>query len=321
MNHGNVATDIATGLLELQQRIAAANIPSSKLDESINIATWNIREFGKGSGRSKKSIHYIAEILYQFDLIAITELNRNLRDLQKVMDVLGPYWDVVFSDYTADWGGNWERVGYLFDKRAVVFTGLASEVDSFNRKKVDGEYQSAFSWWRNPYIASFSAGTFDFVLITAHIRWGDKESDRIAPLKNLAEWVHKRRSDTYGTDKDIILMGDFNIPEMKGPLFEAITSKGLKAPKKLMVPDLGSNLEKNKRYDQILHYPSIDDCFTNHAGVLDFYQDDYSTLYQTENLSMAQFTRQLSDHLPLWIQINTDVSTIKLDQLIQRRLK
>ena len=47
MNHGNVSPEIAKGLKVLQARIAAAGIPSSKLDETLNIATWNIREFGK----------------------------------------------------------------------------------------------------------------------------------------------------------------------------------------------------------------------------------------------------------------------------------
>ncbi len=47
MHHGQVAAEIAQGLLALKKRIEAAKIPPSKLDEMINIAVWNIREFGK----------------------------------------------------------------------------------------------------------------------------------------------------------------------------------------------------------------------------------------------------------------------------------
>ena len=43
----SVSKDIAAGLKVLKERIAAAQVPSSKLDESFNLATWNIREFGK----------------------------------------------------------------------------------------------------------------------------------------------------------------------------------------------------------------------------------------------------------------------------------
>ncbi len=179
MFHGRLDTETAKGLKELRKRIDHASIPPSQLDQSINIATWNIREFGKKK-RRKASLHYIAEILNQFDLIAITELRRNLSELRTVMDILGPYWDVVFSDFIADWGGNWERIAYLYDTRAVVFTGLAAEVDAPRKKiKKTGEYVSQFSWWRKPYMASFRAGSFDFAIIAAHIRWGEGKKARI----------------------------------------------------------------------------------------------------------------------------------------------
>ena len=62
MFHGNVSLEIAEGLKLLRKRIETAKIPPSKLDETLNIATWNIREFGKKK-RSEAAIHYIAEIL------------------------------------------------------------------------------------------------------------------------------------------------------------------------------------------------------------------------------------------------------------------
>ena len=43
MHHGDVSPQIAQGLLALKKRITAADIPSSKLDETINVAVWNAR--------------------------------------------------------------------------------------------------------------------------------------------------------------------------------------------------------------------------------------------------------------------------------------
>ena len=319
MNHGNLSVDAAKGLKELKNRIKSAKIPSSKLDETINIASWNIREFGR-KDRRPESLHFIAEIMNCFDLIAIVELRKDLSQLRTVMDILGPYWSVVYSDFTTDPGGNRERIAYLYDKRAVVFTGLAAEADPPKKKNAaTGEYVAEFGWWRSPLIASFRAGSFDFVLISAHIRWGKKESDRIRPLELLAKWIDKRRKDSYGTDKDIILMGDFNIPKMNDPLYKAITSKGLKAPEALMKPDLGSNLTKNKRYDQILHYPTETKCFTNNGGVLDFYKKDIAGLYPKNTPNKTKFTYELSDHLPLWIQVDVDTESEKLDQIISKK--
>ncbi|MCY2987000.1 MAG: tyrosine-type recombinase/integrase, partial [Planctomycetota bacterium] len=70
------------------------------------------------------------EILGQFDLIALVELRNDLTDLGRVLPILGEYWDVIYSDWMLDSGGNNERIAYLFDTRAAVFNGLAAEVDA-----------------------------------------------------------------------------------------------------------------------------------------------------------------------------------------------
>lgn len=134
MHHGSLTPEIAQGLLTLKKLISKAKIPPSKLDECINVAIWNIREFGKIS-RSKAAIHYIAEILGQFDLIALVELRDNLSDLGLVLPILGPSWDDVYSDWMDDSGGNKERTAFLFDTRAVTFNGLAAEIDAPRKKK------------------------------------------------------------------------------------------------------------------------------------------------------------------------------------------
>ncbi|OGG57229.1 MAG: hypothetical protein A3F84_21745 [Candidatus Handelsmanbacteria bacterium RIFCSPLOWO2_12_FULL_64_10] len=149
MFHGKISKQIAEGLKELQARIKKAKIPSSKIDETLNIATWNIREFGK-KRRTEAAIHYIAEILGQFDLISLVELRDDLTDLGRVLPILGPYWRAVYSDMIPDSGGNRERIAFLYDKRAVTFTGLAAEANPPRTKKGE-EYLSDISWWRSPY--------------------------------------------------------------------------------------------------------------------------------------------------------------------------
>ncbi|WP_299623544.1 endonuclease/exonuclease/phosphatase family protein [Pelagibius sp.] len=323
MFHGDIEPHVARGLQILRERIDEEGIPPSKLDESLNIATWNIRDFGKeksGNLRSEAAIHYIAEIMYQFDLIAITELRDNLSDLRRVMDILGPYWQVVFSDFNSDRAGNRERVGYLFDKRAAVFTGLAAEAEPPRKKNPEtGDYESTIEWWRSPYMASFRAGNFDFTLLTAHIRWGSGASARIKPLKTLAKWIDKRQRDRHVFDKDILVMGDFNIPKVDDDLFDAITSKGLAIPRGLRGTDHGSNLARTKHYDQILHHPRHTNLENSVGGILDFYRGNWRDLFPQAHypdMSKTDFTYQLSDHLPLWIQIDTWTEDEELDQIL-----
>jgi endonuclease/exonuclease/phosphatase family metal-dependent hydrolase len=316
MNHGNVSPEIARGLLALQRRIEAANIPSSKIDETINVATWNIREFGK-KPRTEAAIHYVAEILGQFDLIGLVELREQLGDLRRVLEILGPSWRAVYSDAITDDGGNGERVGYLYDKRAVTFNGLAAEADAPRAKK-GFEYLPAKSFWRAPYLAAFRSGSFDFVVLTTHVRWSKSENSRVEELGMLADWIEAKRRSPHAEDQDLIVMGDFNIPAHGDRFFQALTKHGLRIPDALLGLAHGTNLEKNKRYDQIVHYPGPLNSFVNAAGSVDFFINDahIKELFPA-GMTRTKFTYQLSDHLPLWMQLKTDVSSQRLNQIIQ----
>lgn len=315
MFHGNVSPEIASGLLKLKERIEAAKIPPSKLDETINIATWNIREFGKKK-RSETAIHYIAEIINQFDIVGLVELRDNLNDLGRVLKLLGTDWKVVYSDMIPDAGGNRERLAFIYDERAAKFNGLAAEVNPPRQKK-GLEYISEKSFWRSPYMASFKTGQFDFIILTTHIRWGDDDQGRVDELERLAAWIEGKRLESTKEDKDLIVMGDFNIPSTNDEMFKAITKYGLQVPKALQKISFGSNLEKNKRYDQILHHPIYPDNFTNAGGVLDFYIDEQHIDELFPGMNKLDFTYQMSDHLPLWMQVNVDIDGFILEEIVQ----
>jgi endonuclease/exonuclease/phosphatase family metal-dependent hydrolase len=323
MHHGNVTKRIAKGLLALRRRIEAAKIPPSALDQSINVAIWNVRELGKVR-REQASIHYLAEILGQFDLVALVELRDGLEDLGRVLPILGPSWDVVYSDWMADAGGNRERTAFLYDRRAVAFNGLAAEVDAPRSKRGD-EYLASRSFWRAPYMCSFRSGNFDFVAIAAHARWGNDPAGRRAELAMLAEWIDARFEGRYAEDRDLIVMGDFNTPKIGDDVFAALASRGLMVPNALRELKAGnkaiggSNLNKDMRYDQILHLPTMKDRFSDRGGVLDFYIDDdhIKELYPGKGYDARRFSFQLSDHFPVWIQVRTDIDGQRLEQVVQ----
>jgi endonuclease/exonuclease/phosphatase family metal-dependent hydrolase len=326
MHHGHVTPEIAAGLLKLKKRIASAKIPPSKLDQSINIAVWNIREFG-ASERTDAALHYIAEILGQFDLIAIVELRDNLKDLACVITYLGPSWRVVYSDWIEDAGGNQERVAFLFDRRAVTHNGLAAEIDAPRTKKTKKakEYLAKQSFWRAPYMCSFRAGNFDFIAIATHARWGDSIPARRAELQMLSDWIDTRFKDKFVEDHDLLVLGDFNTPKPTDSLFKALTSHGLQVPKPLVQLKVGdrvisgSNLGGDARYDQILHLPTVPENFTNHGGAIDFFidEDHIEELFPGKHYTPDQFTFQMSDHFPVWIQIKTDIEGFHLNQIVQ----
>ncbi len=207
MHHGRLSQPTAQGLSVLRQRLARANVPSSCLDETLTIATWNIREFGRRR-RKRASLHYIAEILGQFDVCCIVELREDTRQLDTVLGYLGPYWRVVYSDFTPDRAGNHERLAFVFDRRAAVFTGLASNVQAPRAKAAAASTSPTPDWWRPPYLASFRAGSFDFVLVAAHIRWGGDghagEAARLPEIQLLADWVSRRVHAAAHSDHDLV---------------------------------------------------------------------------------------------------------------------
>jgi hypothetical protein len=129
-----VSTALAKKLKVLHERIEAANIPSSKLDETFNLASWNIREFGKVA-RTQDAIHFVAEILGQFDVISVVELRDDLTDLARVLQVLGPYWKAVYSDAVLDPGGNRESRVRLRQTHAHLQRNGISRVRGSHQKE------------------------------------------------------------------------------------------------------------------------------------------------------------------------------------------
>jgi hypothetical protein len=316
MHHGNVDTDTLEALQLLSETIdKKGKVPSSKLDETLIIASWNIREFGR-KPRPKKALHLVAEILGQFDLIAIVELREQLADIAEVLDYLGPYWDIVYSDSVDDPGGNRERLGFLYDSRAVQFNGFAGNV-SPDRRKVGKEYVYDKSFWRPPYMASFCSGDFDFVALATHIRWGDDLDARKGEIERFAKWVEEKTDRKDVVDKDVIVFGDFNTEGQE--MIDGLLKFGLKIPEPLV--DVRTNVRATQHYDHILYLPKHTDfrSFTNDGGVLNAWEGIGKKLFPGK--TDEAITYLLSDHYPIWMKLKTDNDQAKRNQLIRRRKK
>ena len=103
-------------------------------------------------------------------------------------------------------------------------------------------------------------------------------------------------------------------------LFKTGRRYGLKLPEalsKLGRTEAGTNLSRRATYEQILHRAINPERFTDHAGVVDFYLGDYRPLYP-EIDSLHEFTFEMSDHLPLWIRLDTWIEDEQLDSMLDR---
>lgn len=328
-----VRTRIADGLVRLRKTIADAGIPKRTMDGDVLIASWNIREFDsrKLGGRLTDAFYYIAEILSHFDLIAIQEIRDDLSALERVQNLLGGWWKYVVTDVTAGTSGNGERMAFLFDSRKVVFGGLAGEI-VLPPQKIDTE---VLQFARTPFVCGFKSGWAKIDLCTVHIYYGDSkplDSRRLKEIGKLADFLAKRAKkaaqpppEAEGVAKarppspdTLILLGDFNIFDPKDATLKAITDAGFVVPK-VLTDRKGSNIARDKYYDQIAIWRGKRFDETERGGVLDYYEAVYRT--EDEALYAADIkpaksgkpptykewkTYQMSDHLVLWAAFKVD---------------
>ena len=59
--------------------------------------------------------------------------------------------------------------------------------------------------------------------------------------------------------------------------------------------------------------------FANHGGALDFFISNahIDELFPGKHYTREKFTYQLSDHLPIWLQMKTDIDGFRLEQIVQ----
>ncbi len=120
-----------------QQHAGDFDLPE-KLDDTILIASFNIRKLGAVKKRTKQSWTFLKNILSRFDLIAIQEVMDDLSGMEHLLSLLGEDYGMVVSDITGakpGKAGNAERLGFIFNWKRIQRTALASDV-TFDRSEI-----------------------------------------------------------------------------------------------------------------------------------------------------------------------------------------
>lgn len=317
---------ISQRLLRLRRTIRASDLGRRNHDNLV-IGSWNIRAFDDGAPRRDESYHYIAEIIDHFDICAVQEVKKDLAPLKRLVNLLGPNWDYFVTDVTEGTKGNHERQAFLYNKSRVWFRNLVGEITLASDALVNGEQIA-----RTPYFASFQAGWFKFTLCSVHIIYGGtsaaKKRLRTKEIAAIAQRIVERARDE---GEVYVLIGDMNIEKRGGGVFKALSDNGLYVP--LFGP---TNLGGDKAYDQIAF--TSEDVRTDYvrSGVIDWRNDVYGDADNAHYEAIIQEQRikegksaysnwgsayqnyfasfEMSDHLPVWVEIKTDYSDRYLDQ-------
>lgn len=337
----------AERLLALRQKLRV-EITDRADRNSLLIATWNLRDFdtnrlGHGA-RMREALYYIAEIISAFDLVVIQELGRSLDPLEQVLGILGHEWDYLASDTVEDDTGRDQRMAFLYRRSKLGFRKIWGEVVlpggyivSPRGGIVDPRKEGELQFVRAPFMAAFQADGFKFNLCPLHLRYDGHTTAslqrHIAQLDGIARFFRERQDRER---EDYILVGDFGIGGPSDVVAKSLERSGFDVPEALIKRRLG--LDGNgTHYDQIAFRAKTDRLELVRAGTFRFFDavfrnndDDFATyekLMPEEKANDlwnggprgyygAQWrTWQMSDHLPLWVELKVDFSDHYLEAI------
>jgi endonuclease/exonuclease/phosphatase family metal-dependent hydrolase len=285
-------------------------IPAKARDRLL-LATWNIANLGVQE-RLDSDYALMAEMIGWFDLVAVQEVNDDLRGIEAIHAKLPARYDLLFSDAS----GNQERQAFLYDTRRVKrlreVGRLSIPPSDLGKIKLPGTTTAFPGFDRGPYLASFAAGSFRLSLVNVHLYYGSPApadvDRRTLETFAVAWWADRKHRDARSYVPDIVPLGDFNLPKQAAGdrIYDTLVARGLHVPPH--TSQIGSAIASDSYYDQIAFFPgATTDRFTGASNVFDFdgalFQDLWQQRPGSPFLSYLRF--HLSDHRPLWAEFRT----------------
>ncbi|OAD45906.1 endonuclease/exonuclease/phosphatase family protein [Polaribacter atrinae] len=253
---------------------------------SIKILTWNIQNLGRT--KNAEEIIEIAEILRNFDLVAIQEVAAKdpagAQAVAKIVDELnrmGSKWDYQISNPTKS------PSVYMSERYAILWK--TSKVSILEKAYLDKDLED--KCFREPFIGKFKLkkGNTPFYVVNFHSRkHNDHPEEEIKFLKD-----YPKRLNT----NNIFIVGDFNLNE-RHKVWDDLYSLGFKSA----VKNKKTTLKMSCKNGVYLNH-SIDNIYYTSAEVKFVNSDHLDFVKTCDNLKNA---RMLSDHLPVFLECIID---------------
>jgi len=324
-------------VLEIKEHLTISGVPY-KRDDNLLVCNWNLKEFGQ-SDKHPEFYYYIAEIMFAFDLIVVQEVRRSIKELQILANILGEGWSYIINDVTEGNAGNMERSAILYNKKRVNFNGFSGELVVAQGSQLK----------RTPHITGFLTAWKHFSIINVHLDPGKKDANaklRKDELQSIMDTIEPKLSTKGLGYENVIISGDFNFyPTIDDESIDLLRDYGFEQIEKLSHVD--STLAKNNyTYDRMFirrnQYFEIiqDEVGMENAGVVEFrslFENNLTTYksmatrdYEGRNPGKTLtdsgypnyywvhwLSRQMSDHYPIWFEMNTDSSVDYLESTLE----
>ncbi len=249
--------------------------------QEFTLLTWNIQNLGQS--KDEVEIRNIAEVINEFDLVAVQEVvakdPRGAQAVARLADELnrmGDRWDYRVSNPT--------RSPSAHISERYAFLWRSSKIQLVGRPYLDSELADECD--REPYLGQFrlKAGGAPFYIVNVHARTHDKQ-----PEKEIAHFEsYQKRLAT----ELVFLAGDFNLTE-DHPVWMSFYEVGYQPS----ISDMATTLKRKCARGNYLNH-SIDNIYydedvveLSRSGRVDFVRD----------CELLEERRGLSDHLPVFL--------------------
>jgi endonuclease/exonuclease/phosphatase family metal-dependent hydrolase len=259
--------------------------------ETAKIAAFNIQIFGQAKSQKQDVMAVLRDVVREFDIVLIQEIrDASEETIPNFVDAInqmeGPDYSFIRSERVGRTSSK-EAYAYIYNSETVQFI----QGSDYVYNDVDDVFE------REPYIAGFKAGNFDFVLVGIHV----KPDDAYNEIGNLSLVVSSIQT-VSPNENDIIVMGDFNAD---GSYFdEDDTSNLFKASEYnwLISNDMDTMVKTDYTYDRIVVLDSTLNHEYDGGSAQVFYFD------QVYGLNNQTFVAEISDHYPVFAQYKTNLS-------------
>ncbi len=264
---------------------------------TLHIASFNLASFGTVKASNAEILDAYARIIRHFDVIALQEIQdaggTAIASLLNKINETGRTYDFVIGPRLGRTSSK-EQYAFLYD--SVTVTPLSGaytfddDGDGNGSNDEDDSTHPGDLFEREPLIANFKAGRFDFVLVNIHTQAGDVQTEVGYLPAVMAD------AETRLGDSDVICLGDYNADgayydeDELGNVFPGTDYVSI-------VDNAADTMStaSTLTYDRIIAKETTADDFSGEWGIMIFEQ-----IIDFGSLTIA--ATDVSDHYPVWAE-------------------
>ncbi len=244
------------------------------------ILSWNLENFGKS--KSETELHFIANTVLDYDIIAIQEVvagyggAQAIAKLSAILNEKGSKWNYTISNPTTSSSYKTERYAFIWKTNKAKL-----KENPWLEKKYHLEID------REPYFATFEINKKAITLVNFHAITKNKQPETEIKYFKFLPAEYPRLN--------LVFMGDFNCPQSH-TVFNPLKKLGYNSILQNQKTSLKQKCQNNNclasEFDNIFYNENFLDY--KNSGVLSFYK----------TFSSLQEARKISDHIPIWFEFS-----------------